>query len=290
MISVILPALNEAGAVAKVIDAFHRTLQSSGVRDYEIIVVDDGSADGTGRVAAEAGAIVVRHPHNVGYGHSIKDGVRRAKYDTIVLSDADGTYPIDHLPELLAQYKEGFDLVIGQRMNTDDYDPLQKRVLRRIFRRFAQVIAGRRVPDVNSGLRVFDKALVTEHFPILSDAFSFTTSQTLSYMLGGRFVSFVAVPYHWREGQSKVRLLKDSFRTLQFVVRTVLYYQPMRIFILFSLLLIGLSILSLIASFVLKINAPYFIAIGGLLTALVVFCLGLLADLLHHILGRLHTG
>jgi hypothetical protein len=106
-------------------------------------------------------------------------------------------------------------------------------------------------------------------------------------MLGGRFVAFLGVPYQWRQGESKVRLLRDSWRTLQFVVRTVLYYQPMRIFILFSLLLVAVSVASMISSFVLRVNAAYFIAIGGLLTAVVVFCLGLLADLLHHILARL---
>lgn len=287
MISVIMPALNEAAAVAAAVESFHVALRSSGIHDYEVIVVDDGSTDATGTLAAQAGARVIRHAHNVGYGRSIKDGIAHAKYDIIVLSDADGTYPIDQVPALVAELERGFDLVIGERVNTDDYDTWFKRRLRRLFRRFVQVIAGRQVPDVNSGLRVFRRSVVVDYFPTLCDTFSFTTSQTLSYMLGGRFVSFIGVPYHWRQGESKVRLLRDSWRTLQFVVRTVLYYQPMRIFILFSLLLVGVSLIALILNFVMRINAAYYLAIGGLLTAVVVFCLGLLADLLHHILARL---
>ena len=287
MISVIMPALNEAASVGSAVSTFRAVLDASNIREYEIIVVDDGSTDSTGALAAEAGAVVVRHAHNVGYGRSIKDGIAHAKHDIIVLSDADGTYPIDKVPELVAELERGFDLVIGERLNTDDYDTWVKRHLRRLLRRFVQVIAGRQVPDVNSGLRVFRKSVVVDYFATLCETFSFTTSQTLSYMLGGRFVAFVGVPYHWRQGESKVRLLRDSWRTLQFVVRTVLYYQPMRIFILFSLLLATMSVVALILNLALRLNAAYYLAIGGLLTAVVVFCLGLLADLLHHILARL---
>jgi glycosyltransferase involved in cell wall biosynthesis len=288
MVSVVLPALNEAGAITNTVATFDRVLSGTGL-EFEVVVVDDGSSDGTGELAKAAGATVVRHPHNVGYGRSIKDGIAHARHDIIVLSDADGTYPIDKVPELLTLLQDGFDLVIGHRANTDDFDSAIKRVLRRTFRWFVQIIAGRKVPDVNSGLRVFRRSSVIHYYPILCDTFSFTTSQTLGYMLGGRFVTFVSIPYSWRQGESKVRLVRDSMRTLQFVVRTVLYYQPMRIFILFSLLLVALSTLSLGVSFLTRVNAAYFLAIGGLLTAVVVFCLGLLADLLHHILLRLRA-
>ena len=288
MISVVIPALNESQTIQRTVTAFHQVLASSG-RQHEIIVVDDGSSDGTGSLATAVGAAVVRHPHNVGYGRSLKDGIVQAQYDTIVICDADGTYPIDKVPDLLTALDEGFDLVIASRQNTADFDGVGKRVLRRILRRFVQFIAGRKVPDVNSGLRVFRRSAAMQYFPILCDTFSFTTSQTLSYMLAGRFVAFIGVPYAWRQGESKVRLIRDSARTLQFVVRTVLYYEPMRIFILFSFLLLLLSLVSLVISFVTRVNAAYFIAIGSILTALVVFCLGLLADLLHHILARIRA-
>ena len=192
MVSIVLPALNESQAIHSTVTEFQRVLSAAGI-PFEIVVVDDGSSDSTGAIAKDAGAVVVRHPHNVGYGRSIKDGVLHARYDIIVLSDADGTYPIDRVPELLAQLEQGFDLVIGHRANTDEFDGFGKRVLRRIFRWFVQVVAGRQVPDVNSGLRVFKKSLVLTYFPILCETFSFTTSQTLSYILSGKFVSFIPV-------------------------------------------------------------------------------------------------
>ena len=147
-----------------------------------------------------------------------------------------------------------------------------------------EIIAGRKVPDVNSGLRIFSRKSVLRYFPMLCNTFSFTTSQTLALMLDGHLVSFYPLTYQVREGSSKVRLLRDALRTMQYVVQTVLYTQPIRIFLLFSALLIATSLLAFVASFLSKLTLLYFLGIGGMLVALLVFCLGLLADLLQQIM------
>jgi glycosyltransferase involved in cell wall biosynthesis len=284
MISVVIPALNEERAIVAVLEKVHGTFKSSGIDAYEIVVVDDGSSDATGQRAASQGARVVRNLHNLGYGRSLKRGIEAARFDTIVITDADGTYPVEEIPSLLEEFAKGYDLVIGSRNNLRDHDGVTKRLMRRSLRGLVEVIAGRTVPDINSGLRVFHKQIVTSYFPLLCDTFSFTTSQTLTYMLDGRFVSFYPLHYSVREGKSKVRLLRDSARTLQFVVQTVLYSQPIRIFILASTLLVIAAVLSLVVSLATHLFVFYMLGIGAALVALLVFCLGLLADLLKQIL------
>ena len=286
MISVLLPALNEENAIGGVIQEIRRTLMASDVGQFEIVVVDDGSSDSTGQKASDSGARVIRNLHNLGYGRSLKRGIKEARFETIVITDADGTYPIQEIPQMVKEFDKGYDMVIGSRSNLKEHDRVGKRMMRHLLRRLVEIIAGRDVPDINSGLRVFRKETVIPYFPLLCDTFSFTTSQTLSYMLDGRFVSFYPLQYGLREGKSKVRLLRDSARTLQFVVQTVLYSQPIRIFILASALLVVASIAALALSLLTHLFFLYILGIGAALVALLVFCLGLLADLLKQILQQ----
>jgi polyisoprenyl-phosphate glycosyltransferase len=286
MISVIVPALNEERAIGTVVQEIKRTLTESDIGTFEIIVVDDGSSDATGQRASENGARVVRNLHNLGYGRSLKRGISEASFDTIVITDADATYPVQEIPPMVKEFDQGYDMVIGSRSNLRDHDGAGKRIMRQLLRRLVEIIAGRKVPDINSGLRVFRKQTVIRYFPLLCDTFSFTTSQTLSYMLDGRFVSFYPLHYSVREGKSKVRLLRDSARALQFVVQTVLYTQPIRIFILASALLVIAAVGSLALSLLTRLYFLYILGIGAALVALLVFCLGLLADLLKQILQQ----
>ena len=101
MITIVLPAFNEQQAIAETIREVRSAIESMGIDDYELLVVDDGSTDGTGDLASAEGASVIRHPENIGYGRSLKDGIEAAKYDTILISDADGSYPADSIPDLL---------------------------------------------------------------------------------------------------------------------------------------------------------------------------------------------
>ena len=282
MISVIVPAFNEAEGVGQTLTEIADALAAGG--DCEILLVDDGSEDDTAEIAERAGATVLRHPHNAGYGKSLKDGIRAARHDTVVICDADGSYSPEAIPELVAEFRRGVDMVVGARQ--DYRDSLWKSPLRRILRWLVEYTAGRRIPDVNSGLRVFSRQTILPFLPTLSDSFSFTTSLSLAYMMSHRFVVHHPIAYRPRRGVSKVRLVRDSLRTLQYIVQAVLYYNPLKIFILLSALCVALALAGGLLWLALRSPGGLWLAVGGLLSAILVFCLGLLADLLKQILDR----
>jgi glycosyltransferase involved in cell wall biosynthesis len=286
MISIVIPAYNEAGGIAGTIASLRRALADTTESDAEIMVVDDGSSDDTGQLAREAGAKVVSHPHNSGYGRALKSGILAAQNDTIVIIDSDLTYPADAIPGLVAEYRKGFDLVVGARTGHHYEGSVFKGPLRRLLQFLVEFSAGRRVPDANSGLRVFSRQTMQPYLPHLCDTFSFTTSQTLAYMLTGRFVTYCPIAYHERVGSTKVRLFSDAMRTLQYILQAVIYYNPLKIFLLLTLLTVTLSLIGFLAAALTGLNAPYFLGIGGLLMTIVVFALGLMADLLRQILVR----
>jgi polyisoprenyl-phosphate glycosyltransferase len=286
MISIVIPALNEAGGIAGTIDSLQQALAGSPEAGAEILVVDDGSSDATARIAAEAGASVVRHPHNVGYGQALKSGIRAARHDTIVIIDADLTYPAQSIPELVAEFRKGFDMVVGARTGHHYTGSVFKGPLRDILKFLVEFSAGRSIPDANSGLRVFSRSTIAGYLPHLCNTFSFTTSLTLAYMLTGRFVTYLPIPYHERVGKTKVKLFKDSLLTLQYIVQAIIYYNPLKLFLLLTLITIALAIGGFLAAAITGLHAPYLLGIGGLLMSIAVFALGLLADLLRQILVR----
>jgi glycosyltransferase involved in cell wall biosynthesis len=286
MISIVIPALNEANGIAGTIASLKQMLDDAGETDAEIVVVDDGSSDDTGSIAKAAGASVIRHPHNVGYGQSLKTGILAARHDTIVIIDADLTYPADAIPALVARYQEGFDMVVGARTGHVYEGGAFKGPLRQILKLVVEFSAGRSIPDANSGLRVFSRKTVTPYLPHLCNTFSFTTSLTLAYMMTGRFVDYQPIAYHARVGRTKVRLFMDSLRTLQYIVQAIIYYSPLKLFLLLTLLTVLLAFSGFVASALTGLNIFYYLGIGGLLVSILIFALGLLADLLRQILVR----
>jgi polyisoprenyl-phosphate glycosyltransferase len=286
MISIVIPAFNEQDAIAETVRRLSATLAAAKLTPYEVIVVDDGSHDETGARAAAAGAHVIRHPHNAGYGHSLKDGIRSARYELVAISDADGTYPIESLPTLVSLYREGFDMVVGARSGKHYQESLLKMPLRWTLRRLVEWTANRSIPDINSGLRVFKRSTAMSYYDHLCNTFSFTTSLTLAYMMTGRFVGYVPIDYHKRIGKSKVKLLGDSLRTIQYVLEAAIYYNPLRIFLLMSILVVVASFASFLLALTTHLHVFYFIGVGGMVTSLIVFSMGLLAALLRQIMVK----
>ncbi|RME60703.1 glycosyltransferase family 2 protein [Candidatus Parcubacteria bacterium] len=283
MISVVIPAKDEERAIVETVREVRSALDGM---EYEIIVVDDGSVDATAERAQSAGAKVVRHLYNLGYGAAIKSGIRAAEYDTIGITDGDGTYPNDMIPVLLEKYRQGYDMVVGARTGANYLESPLKAPLRLILKYLVEYTVGRKIPDVNSGLRVFSKKTAVSFFNHLSNSFSFTTSITMAYMLNNRFVAYVPIPYRKRIGKTKVRLFRDSLRTIQIMIESVTYFNPLKIFLLLSALIFIASAIGLVANIVLHVTLIYYVGIGGVLMAMQIFGLGLLAVLLKSILDQ----
>ena len=286
MISFVVPALNERDSIEETVQRVHAICKSSGIDPYEIIAVDDGSSDGTGELAHAAGARIVRHPHNVGYGRSLKDGITAATYDTIVITDADGSYPLEAIPELIKIYRDGFDMVVGARSGAFYRESIIKSPLRWILKMIVEFTANREIPDINSGLRVFSKATALTYFKHLSDAFSFTTSLTLAYMMNAKFVRYHQIDYRERVGRSKVHLLRDSIRTLQYIIEAATYYNPLKIFGLFGFVCFFVALLSFALGVAFQIVSAFVLGVGAILLGILVFAMGLLAVLLKQIMDR----
>ena len=287
MISVIIPVYNEEKSIKKTVDEIKKVLKNNNLeKGSEIIIVNDGSTDNTKKELKKCDVKIINNPINMGYGFSLKRGINAAKNETIVITDADSTYPFDAVPELLKIKNEGFDLVIGARTGKYYKQSIFKRFLRRRLRKIVEFVAEKKVKDVNSGLRVFDKSLVTKYFPRLCNTFSFTTSQTLAYLMNNHFVTYLDIDYHKREGKSKVKLFRDTFISLKYILESCIYYNPLKIFSFLSIICIFLSIIGFIFSHFMNIHAGYILGIGGLLLSIIVFALGLIAVLLKQIMDK----
>ena len=231
MISVVIPAYNEEQSIEATIDEIKKVMKKNKIyKKSEIIIVNDGSSDNTASIAQKCGAVVITNPTNMGYGFSLKRGIKAAKNETIVITDADLTYPFDVVPEMLEKKKEGFDLVVAARTGKYYRQSIFKSILRKMLKRLVEFVSEKKIKDINSGLRIFDKSLVIKYFPRLCDTFSFTTSQTLAYFMNNHFVTYIDIPYNKRVGKSKIKLFRDSLKSMKYILESCVYYNPLKVF------------------------------------------------------------
>jgi glycosyltransferase involved in cell wall biosynthesis len=239
-VSIVIPAYNEEKGIGPALASI-REVMNQRRWPYEIIVVDDGSTDRTAEVVAEQQDVrLVQHHTNRGYGAALKTGIRQASYDWVAIMDADGTYPAQALPTLLADL-DSFDMVVGARTSRDL--PLLRRPAKWCLARLAQYLAETEIPDLNSGMRVFKKDAAMSYFNILPSAFSFTITITIAFLSDHYLVKFVPIPYQGREGRSKIRPLQDTLSFLQLILRTVMYFNPLKVLLPVSAILLLLAVL-----------------------------------------------
>jgi glycosyltransferase involved in cell wall biosynthesis len=279
-LSVILPAYNEAEGIAGVLSELDAALKGSGLA-YEILVIDDGSTDDTATIA-EQSAIekrVLRHGVNQGYGAALKTGLRAARGEWVVITDADGTYPNQRIPEFAVMMAD-WDMVVGARTGDEVRVPLVRRPAKWALGVLANWLVETRIPDLNSGLRAFRRELALRFLPILPNGFSFTTTITLAMLSEGHRVTFVPIDYYVRKGRSKIRPLYDTLNFLQLIVRTVLYFNPLKVFLPLSLFFFvsGLAV-GLVSKLVFgKLLDTTTIVL--IVTGVQILMLGMLADLI----------
>ena len=277
-VSIIIPAYNEEGMIGRVLSEVNKVMKNSNW-GYETMVIDDGSSDGTGRIAEKKGARLISHLRNRGYGASLKTGIRNAKNDTILITDADGTYPAKEIPKLLKEMKD-CDMVVGARTGEEVRMPFFRRPAKFFLNRLASYLSERKIPDINSGLRAFKKDIAQKYFHILPPKFSFTTTLTLAFLSDDYLVKYIPIDYRKRRGRSKIRPLRDTWAFLLLIIRTIIYFNPLKVLLPLASFLFLLGIVVLFCSkFVLQ-QVMDITVILLIVISLLVALLGLIADLI----------
>jgi len=265
MISIIIPVLNEENAVVETIIACRNVIDAIGDINSEIIIVDDASIDNTYNKVLQSKVNVIRHNFNMGYGKSLKDGIVAAKNDTIIITDADGTYPIEAIPLLLNVFNNRNAMVVGERKWKTFGESFIKKTFRKILRSIIEYATNRNVPDVNSGLRIFSKKEILPFLPSLCDTFSFTTSLTLAYMMTEKLVDYLPIDYNKRIGKTKVKPIKDTLKTLQFIIQALNKYNPLKLLMPYCIFLFSLAIIIIVIALTIHIHYICFVALEGFL-------------------------
>src|SRR5262245_27285692 len=281
-VSLIIPAFNEEAAAPQVARAARELLEQRGYR-AEIIVVDDGSTDATASASLLAGARVLQHRRNRGYGAALKTGITAATFDVIAIIDADGTYPPKYLPPMLEELERA-DMVVGARTGNEVHIPFIRLPAKWVLRLLADYVSGSRIPDLNSGLRVFRRDMAMQYFPILPNQFSFTTTITLAMLCDNYAVSYIPIDYHKRKGKSKI-VPWDAGSFAILILRMAMLFRPLRVFLPIALvcLLYGVTKMSIDLTRDPNISAS---AILAFMSALLLVLIGMLGDALATRLGR----
>lgn len=277
-ISFVLPAYNEELAVGHSIRQAREVMQKLPLLRYEIIVVDDNSTDRTGEIALKEGVTVVRRTINGGSGASRKTGIKAAQGELIVMFDVDGSYDISRLPEMLNYFPE-YDQVNGARTKEMGTMKILRTPAKWFLRTFASYLAKTKIPDLNTGFKIFKRDIMLRYLWVIPDGFSCVTTMTLAFLCNGYKVKYVSTDYYTRIGKSKFHPVKDTLKYFSTILRITLFFAPMRVFGQLSLVLFVIGSYLTIQH---KILLDYVKTSDVILLVLAInlFSLGLLAELI----------
>ena len=250
-VSIIIPALNEAGSLGSVVERLTEVLEEHRAAlslAYEILVVDDGSSDETMRVAKEAGARVVHHPENLGNGAAVKAGMRAAGGDYWILMDADGQHDPATVPKIV-EGLDRYDMVVGARTKGRGTG-VHRNLANKVYNLFASYVSGRKIPDLTSGFRGMRAKVARRFIYLLPNTFSYPTTLTLAFIRTGHSVLFEPIEAAPRVGKSKIRLIRDGVRFFYIIVRIATFFSPFKVFFPLSLLSALLGIGNYVYTFI----------------------------------------
>lgn len=278
LVSIVIPVFNEEEAIGDDLDLIIQTMDASDW-DYEIIVVDDGSTDASPSIVRERSQVkLVQHPYNRGAGAARTTGIKHSQGDVVVMTDGDGTYPNQEIPRLVGLVDE-YDMVVGAR-NRERGGVRWLRAPTKLFiRLLASYLVGMSIPDLNSGFRAFRRDLALKFLNILPTTHSWVGTVTLAFLSSGHSVKFVPIEYYERRGRSTFHPLIDTYNYLSLVVRTITYFNPLKVFLPASLIMFALGAGKTVfdLAFHLRIRESDVIMV---VVSILIGCMGLLADLI----------
>ncbi|MBN2406603.1 MAG: glycosyltransferase family 2 protein [Elusimicrobia bacterium] len=279
-ISVVVPVYNEVKVLGEFLPGIIGVLRDMNI-EYELIIVDDGSKDGSpGEIEKFLPDIkIIRHETNRGYGAAIKTGIRCSKYDRILILDADGSYLPQDTVRLL-EHADDFEMVVGARIDENIGRKLLRGPAKWFLKKLAEYISGEKIPDLNSGMRIFDKKISAKYMGILPNGFSFTSTITLIMLCNDYKVKYVPIEYRKRVGKSKINPVRSTVGFFSLIIRTSVYFNAMKVYgpVSAALMVSGIGLGLYKAITVRNITTMTVIV---LLAGLQIGMIGLLADLIN---------
>jgi glycosyltransferase involved in cell wall biosynthesis len=270
-VSVVIPAFNESQTVADLIQNIQRQYP-----DFEIVVIDDGSADNTAEVAADAGARVFSHPYNIGNGAAVKSGIRVATGDILVFMDADGQHDPEDIGKML-EYLPEFDMVVGARRN-NQHSSWNRAIGNWFYNRLASYVAKFPIQDLTSGFRAVKTDVAGSFLYFLPNTYSYPTTLTLGVLRSGLSLKYVPICFQRRKsGKSGINLISDGIRFFLIITKICTLYSPFRVFLPISFMTFVIGVIYYFYTFM---TAGRFTNMGVLLftTSVIIFLLGMISE------------
>lgn len=278
-VSVVLPVHNERGHVLEEIDRIRVAMDSSPY-SYEIVVVDDGSTDGSSELLADVPDIrLLRFADNRGAGFARRVGTQVARGKVVVWTDVDMSYPNEQLPDLVAQL-DGYDQVVGARTSERGTSKFARVPAKWLIRKLAEVLSGRRIADLNSGMRAFRRSVADQFLHLMPSGFSHVTTLTMVFLANGYSIRYVPVEYYRRAGHSKFHWFADTYTYVLQVIRMAMMFSPLKVFLPAGLSVFFVGVGKLTYDIVTKEFRIAGNTLVLLLIAVGLFIVGLLADLI----------
>jgi glycosyltransferase involved in cell wall biosynthesis len=270
-VSIIIPVFNEAGRLLELLNNI-RALQ---LASSEIIVIDDGSTDGSADAAMAGGANVIRHPYNIGNGAAIKSGIRAARGRLLVLMDGDGQHRPEDIPKLIAESRN-YHMVVGARAKGSKRR-FHRYAANLVYNLLASYVTRFKVKDLTSGFRLLSRLDALRFFDLLPNTFSYPTTLTLAFLRSGLTVKYVPIQTLYRAGQSKISLVTDGVRFLLIITKIATLFSPFRVFLPVSIFFFLGGMTNYIYTYMTThrfTNMSVFL----LTTAVIIFMLGLISE------------
>ena len=284
-VTIILPCYNEEGHVVAEVERIARAMDGSGY-SYELLAIDDGSTDQTLAKLHEAAPRfpqleIIPMPRNGGSGVVRRIGTQRARGEIVAWTDADMTYPNERIPELVQVLEKDpmVDQVVGARTSEQGTYKLLRVPAKWLIRKFAERLSGRRIPDLNSGMRVFRREVALPYLRLLPPGFSCVTTITLAFLSNNHEIQYVPIEYAQRAGSSKFKFVSDAYRYILQILRMIMYFNPLKVLMPLALTLLGVGTLKAVYDVIVH---PVHIASDTVLiviTGLIIGSLALLGDL-----------
>lgn len=245
--SLILPIYNEEKIIEKSLNQILK-LQLDSKNLFEIIIVNDGSSDSTSKILNKFkfnnNFKIIDHSKNYGYGRSLKTGISQSAYDNIFITDIDGTYPNHRIVEFFLEFSaNNFDMLVGSRSLVDSGIPLIRRPPKYLINKLANYLVQHKIPDLNSGFRVFKKVFYEKYKNLLPDGFSFTSTITLAFLSEFKKVEYKKIKYNKRVGESKIHPIKDTLNFIILILKVIIYFNPLKVFVPLSLVTFFIGVL-----------------------------------------------